>query len=612
MTSYIQLLNKIEAFCNAHYQIQRYGGEFREQMPNLSTESEKYPIVFVTPTGGTPLYDTNQISLDIYCVDIIQKNRANLNTIVSDCHLILTDLYGYFSQGSDLSVDVIGQPSQTPLNNLDLDYVAGWMMTIVFEVNGYCVEAIPMGDIPTGGGACEDATYIVEYADGTPIDSGTIPSGGSETIVVPNCPECEDATAEFYFDDELVGTLTIPCGDTDELNIGCSTLMNAVKVVSTWQQHKHGGTFKHIGEVNGKPAYEALHDPTKTIKYSGTNWQIIKTGGGAHVHNAANGNEAFPWLATWLDNYLTVTQATVGSFCTNGGIAYYNLIDTDGNLLAEGSISEGDEDNITAPDATVENSDSSYSVSILSGGSLVLPDSQINVNGVDEGDVVSVQTIDVNVTDGTNPVDPTDISLVGNTLTIEVPASGGCNRFPLVTGQTTVYETNDNGTIQFGREAAWLTLSENNPFGNTSRFTDLLGGSTYSDGVSLDWAYRNDADQLVVGWQISDNGSDINWADAIAYCEGLTLATYSDWHLPQDELLNTIRSTQYSRSLNYPPFNNSTNVRWWSSTTPSVLTTWACHLPNQFFGVIPSVTKTTTSSFRAKAYRVFTYAELGL
>jgi hypothetical protein len=216
------------------------------------------------------------------------------------------------------------------------------MMTIVFEVNGYCVEAIPMGVIPSGGGECADATYVVEYADGTPIESGTITSGGSVTVVVPDCPECEDATAEFYFDDELVGTLTIPCGDTDELNIGCSTLMNAVKVVSTWQQHKHGGTFKHMGEINGKPAYEALHDPTKTIKYSGTNWQIIKTGGGAHVHNAANGNEAFPWLATWLDNYLTVTQATVGSFCTNGGIAYYNLIDTDGNLLAEGSISEGD------------------------------------------------------------------------------------------------------------------------------------------------------------------------------------------------------------------------------------------------------------------------------
>jgi hypothetical protein len=528
MTSYIQLLNKIEAFCNAHYQIQRYGGEFREQMPNLSTESEKYPIVFVTPTGGTPLYDTNQISLDIYCVDIIQKNRANINTIVSDCHLILTDLYGYFSQGSDLSVDVIGQASQTPLNNLDLDYVAGWMMTIVFEVNGYCVEAIPMGDIPTGGGACEDATYIVEYADGTPIESGTITSGGSVTVVVPDCPAGDSANWTLTDSDgNVLDSGTIPSGGS-----------------------------------------ETIVAPDATVNINGSLWDTVLSGGTENI----------------------IVRQSSGSTQVGSIQGQYFRID----------------------DSNIQNSDGSYNVDVKAEDSLVLPDSQINVNGVDEGDVVSVQTIDVNVTDGTDPVTPTDVSLVGNTLTIEVPAPVGCNRFPLVTGQTTAYETNDNGTIQFGREAAWLTLSENNPFGNTSRFTDLVGGSTYADGVALDWAYRNDADQLVVGWQIADNGSNVDWVGAIAYCEGFTLATYSDWHLPQDELLNTIRSTQYSRALNYAPFNNSTNVRWWSSTTPSVLTSWACHLPNQFFGVAPAVTKTTTSEFRAKAYRVFTYAELGL
>ena len=146
MTSYIKLLNKIEAFCDAHYQIQRFGGEFREQMPNISTESEKYPIIFVTPNSATPYYDTIQIQCDVYCVDIIQKGRENINTVVSDCHLILTDLYGYFSQGDDLTVGVIGTPTQTPLNNLDLDYVAGWMMSITFELDGYCVDAIPLNN----------------------------------------------------------------------------------------------------------------------------------------------------------------------------------------------------------------------------------------------------------------------------------------------------------------------------------------------------------------------------------------------------------------------------------------------------------------------------------
>ena len=83
---------------------------------------------------------------------------------------------------------------------------------------------------------------------------------------------------------------------------------------------------------------------------------------------------------------------------------------------------------ITLPDigdVTVENSDASYQVVEPSGGTLVLPDSQINVNGVDEGDVVSVKAINVDLTDGVNPVVPTSVGLVGNTLTITLPASGG-------------------------------------------------------------------------------------------------------------------------------------------------------------------------------------------
>lgn len=81
---------------------------------------------------------------------------------------------------------------------------------------------------------------------------------------------------------------------------------------------------------------------------------------------------------------------------------------------------------ITLPDigdVTIENSDATYSVVEPSGGTLVLPDSQINVNSVDQGDVVSVKAINVNLTDGVNPVVPTSVGLVGNTLTITLPAS---------------------------------------------------------------------------------------------------------------------------------------------------------------------------------------------
>jgi hypothetical protein len=72
-------------------------------------------------------------------------------------------------------------------------------------------------------------------------------------------------------------------------------------------------------------------------------------------------------------------------------------------------------------DGDVENSDMSYMASVPSGGTLTLPDSQINVNGIDEGNVVSVKLIDVNINDGVDIVVPTSVGLVANTLTITIP-----------------------------------------------------------------------------------------------------------------------------------------------------------------------------------------------
>ena len=199
MTSYYSLLNKIEAFCNAHLQIKKFAGEFREQMPNFCTLDEKYPVVFVAPNGSLPTLNQKEFTIDIYCVDVIQKDRANLNVILSDTELILNDIYLYFSDGPDLSVEILSIPTLTPVNNFDLDYVAGWFMSVTFQVEGYCVEAIPIEPIIPGGGGCpecEDA--IVTNSDDSYQD--TIPCGS--TLVLP------DTTYNVYLDNVLVATQT--------------------------------------------------------------------------------------------------------------------------------------------------------------------------------------------------------------------------------------------------------------------------------------------------------------------------------------------------------------------------------------------------------------------
>jgi hypothetical protein len=61
----------------------------------------------------------------------------------------------------------------------------------VFDQNGNelgssSVPSVTGGNINVISVPCADANYVVEYADGTPIESGTIPSGGYVMVIVPN------------------------------------------------------------------------------------------------------------------------------------------------------------------------------------------------------------------------------------------------------------------------------------------------------------------------------------------------------------------------------------------------------------------------------------------
>ena len=139
-----EVIKRLETFCNSHLQVQKFGADFLEQLPNFATQDEKYPIVFVNiPNSATVGENLNTYSLDIYCLDIIQKDRDNIITILSDTQLILNDIYLDLQTGTDWTIDVTSA-SMTPLNNDLLDYAAGFVMTLDIEVETYCVTDIPV------------------------------------------------------------------------------------------------------------------------------------------------------------------------------------------------------------------------------------------------------------------------------------------------------------------------------------------------------------------------------------------------------------------------------------------------------------------------------------
>jgi hypothetical protein len=120
-----EVIKRLETFCNSHLQVQKFGADFLEQLPNFATQDEKYPIVFVN------------------IPNIIQKDRDNIITILSDTQLILNDIYLDLQTGTDWTIDVTAA-SMTPLNNDLLDYAAGFVMTLDIEVETYCVTDLPI------------------------------------------------------------------------------------------------------------------------------------------------------------------------------------------------------------------------------------------------------------------------------------------------------------------------------------------------------------------------------------------------------------------------------------------------------------------------------------
>jgi hypothetical protein len=169
------------------------------------------------------------------------------------------------------------------------------------------------------------------------------------------------------------------------------------------------------------------------------------------------------------------------------------------------------------------------------------------------------------------------------------------------TGQTTSYATGDDGATQRGRLTDRLVLERNNPFGNTNRFTNKAGGSTYATSVAFDWSTYNGS--TVLAYYFGDMAATRPLATQMTQYLSSTFDGLTGWHLTNmQEMINILdwgRLANYQ--LQYPPF--STNLRYfWVSTqtagTSGVITDLA--------GVNPFSTSPKTSGLYGMWCRVCT------
>lgn len=120
--------------------------------------------------------------------------------------------------------------------------------------------------------------------------------------------------------------------------------------------------------------------------------------------------------------------------------------------------------------------------------------------------------------------------------------------------------------LYFPRLSDFLTLTSNNEFGNTNRFTDSLGGTAYANKLMIDHFTG-------LMWHLNLKTS-ANWTTAISNIHGVTIQGFNDWRIPNIKDLVSVMNyrTDIVRPLRYEPWlTQAGSVSWsavWTSQTP--------------------------------------------
>ena len=301
----------------------------------------------------------------------------------------------------------------------------------------------------------------------------------------------------------------------------------------------------------------------------------------------------------------TIASGEIGTIVIRDSSVVNSDASYSASIVAEGSL--------TLPDisVSVENTlaqvvDSTVSPSVQDVV-LVAPDASINIKKTGDGVIATVtipsgtstnynvadNAITVNGSSGftIDATDPLDIVLKDGTGTTVTPTSvtpnAGSHKVDIVlptaptptprstatlmkTGQTTSYITGDDGNLQAGRATNFLTL-DSAPLHNngsatinttTNRFTDILGGQTYSNGIMLDWSTWNGSTLNGYRKTISFD----TYANVKAEYASLNISGYTGWRIPNIEELFSVAKKNGSAPFNYSPLSIAAGVTFFSST----------------------------------------------
>lgn len=192
--------------------------------------------------------------------------------------------------------------------------------------------------------------------------------------------------------------------------------------------------------------------------------------------------------------------------------------------------------------------------------------------------------------------------MIGNYIKAAAAAVSRSTAKLMKTGQTTSYFTGDDGQLQIGRNVNFTTLAENNPFGNTNRFTSTTGTQTYTNGIAIDWSTYDGS--TVLGWATTYAIEGLSWNSSVYLTR--TISGFTGFRMPNVNQYFSIMNFGVSRVFNYAPFNFDNTHTFFTSTTQN-FSTGSAYLINNQGGTISAVAKgtlITTGQFFCRTFTV--------
>jgi surface protein len=211
----ITIRDAIQAFVDGHGQLQavRFGADDK-RAPYL-TEQELFPVLYVAPVDVEVGRAHNTHRLRVYVYERLNDADQDEWENANDTSLILRDIRVWWNDYGVDDILIETDPTGTFKTDSELDNLVGYYAEILFQIPSHGRCDVPVSIEPIEPIVCAPANYVVEYANGDPIESGTIPSGGSVTVVVPNPIVCQDVVwTLFDTDGNVLDSGTEPAGGT--------------------------------------------------------------------------------------------------------------------------------------------------------------------------------------------------------------------------------------------------------------------------------------------------------------------------------------------------------------------------------------------------------------